>query len=95
LKTLYDQVKAEEAKVCEARKVTRSDVDTALFEKLNYIQMSHQEIKGTPILSTVFKVTPVQASYVHTVHMVDALACISLIEHLHIQYLPYRDGRIN
>ena len=44
--TLFDQMKEEEAKVCEARKVTRSDVENALFEKLNYVHTSHQEIKG-------------------------------------------------
>ena len=47
MKTLFDQVKEEEAKLCEAKKVARSDVENSLLEKLNYVHTSHQEIKGT------------------------------------------------
>ena len=46
MKTLFDQVKEAEAKLNEAKKVARCDVENALLEKLNYVHTSHQEIKG-------------------------------------------------
>ena len=46
LKTLFEQFKEHEAKLCRARKVTHTEVEAALLGKMSYFNSSIQEIKG-------------------------------------------------
>jgi len=46
LQTLFEQVREQEANLRQARKVSRTEVEAALLEKMDYLNSSMQEIKG-------------------------------------------------